>query len=103
MATPETVQQPMAMDQGPQRELSNTEFDRLFFEYAGLIERAANNITRNPDDAGDVLQSIFLRLIASGIPDEMRQNPRGYLHRCGVNEALNLLRWRKNQRLVHPP
>lgn len=90
------------MDQAPQT-AANSEFDRLFFEHAGLVERAATNITRNPDDASDVLQSIFLRLVAKGIPDELRQNPRAYLHRSAVNEALNLLRWRKNQKLVRPP
>src|SRR5438876_661646 len=97
------LSQKFHMDQGPQRKSSDTEFDSLFFEHAGLIERAATNITRNTADAADVLQSIFLRLVVTGVPRELRENPRAYLHRCAVNEALNLLRWRKNQRLVQPP
>ena len=62
--------------------------------------RTAYAITGNRQDAEDVLQSIFVRLLQRGISPELRQPAARYLHRAAVNLSLNVLRARKRQRLV---
>ena len=44
------------------------EIEKLFREHCQLIYRTAYGITRDYGDADDVLQSIFLKLLRSGLP-----------------------------------
>jgi RNA polymerase sigma-70 factor, ECF subfamily len=69
--------------------------DRLFREHCGLVYRAAFRITGNAEDAEDVLQTLFLRLLRSERTFDAQANPRGYLHRAAVNIALDIVRLRK--------
>src|SRR5713101_1341570 len=48
-------------------------------------------------DAEDVVQNVFLHLLEKGFPDEVTRNPKGFLHRCTVNEAISLVRARKRE------
>jgi RNA polymerase sigma-70 factor (ECF subfamily) len=57
-------------------------------------------VTGNRQDAEDVLQTIFLRLIRRESPPALTQNPKGYLYRAAVNESLNVIRTRKRQELT---
>jgi len=41
-----------------------------------LVYRTACVITRSPQDAEDVLQTIFLRLMRRSVPPDIRKNPR---------------------------
>lgn len=73
--------------------------ERLFADHKELVFRAAYRVTGNSSDAEDVLQTVFLRLLRSQQPPEIRYL-RAYLHRAAVNAALDLLRARKdNQNL----
>ena len=73
--------------------------ERVFTDHKELVFRAAYRITGNSSDAEDVLQTVFLRLLRSQQPPEIR-HLRAYLHRAAVNAALDLLRARKdNQNL----
>src|SRR5215813_12844579 len=68
------------------------EFDRLFREHYQLVYRTAYGVTGSPEDAEDVLQTIFLRLIGRDVPPDLQRNPRAYLYRSAVNLSLNTVR-----------
>jgi RNA polymerase sigma-70 factor (ECF subfamily) len=77
-----------------------SEFEQLFLEHCQMVHRAAYAITGHRQDAEDVLQSIFVKLLQRGLTPEVRQHPARYLHRAAVNLSLNVLRNRKRRRLV---
>ena len=74
--------------------------DQLFREHHGFVYRTAYSVTGTRHDAEDVLQTIFLRLLRRGLPDDFRKNPKGYLHRAAVNASLNVVRARRRQRVT---
>jgi RNA polymerase sigma-70 factor (ECF subfamily) len=76
------------------------ELEELFLEHSQLIYRTAYAITAQRQDAEDVLQSIFVRLLQRGLTPDIRQHPARYLHRAAVNLSLNVLRTRKRRKLV---
>ena len=76
------------------------ELEQMFRDHYPMLYRTALSILDNPSDADDVPQTIFLRLLRSGIPPEMSRNPGGYLYRAAVNTSLNVVRTRKRQRLT---
>jgi RNA polymerase sigma-70 factor (ECF subfamily) len=71
------------------------EFDDLFREHYALVYRSAFSVVFNAEDAEDVVQTVFLRILRNGLPDGVR-NPKGYLYRAAVNEALNIVRSRRH-------
>jgi RNA polymerase sigma-70 factor, ECF subfamily len=73
-------------------------FDALVNRYERRIFRLAINITRNREDAEDVLQDAFLKCFQHF--DEFRGDSRFYswLVRIAVNEALMKLRKRRSDR-----
>ena len=75
-------------------ELWRRHADRLLLYAASLLsDRAA---------AEDVLQNVFVRLLAAGLPEEL-DSDRGYLFRAVRNESLNALRSRRTaQRMATP-
>jgi RNA polymerase sigma factor (sigma-70 family) len=74
-------------------------FERLFREHHAFVYRTAYSVTGTRHDAEDVLQTIFLRLLRRGLPGDVRENPKAYLHRAAINVSLNIVRARKRQ---HP-
>jgi RNA polymerase sigma-70 factor (ECF subfamily) len=77
-----------------------SQFEELFQEHHRLIYRTAFTVTGSRQDAEDVLQTVFLRLLRRGFPPDFDRNPRGYLYRAAVNLSLNTVRTRKRLRLV---
>jgi RNA polymerase sigma-70 factor (ECF subfamily) len=75
------------------------EFEELYRAHCQLVYRTAYAITGNRQDAEDVLQSIFVKLLQRDFSAELRDNPRAYLHRAAVNLSLNVLRSRRRRRL----
>ena len=73
--------------------------EEIFREYYQLIYRTARVVTGNPDDAQDVLQTIFLRLQRKGIPLNFKE-PKAYFYRAAVRTSLNLLRSRRRHILT---
>jgi RNA polymerase sigma-70 factor (ECF subfamily) len=71
------------------------EFENIFREHSGLVFETACSITGKGEDAEDVVQTIFLRLLRRGIPSEFQKNPRAYLYRAAINQALNIVRTRR--------
>ena len=73
------------------------DFDEIFRQHYQLIYRTAFGVTGRSEDAEDVLQTIFLRLLGRVIPPDLTKNPRAYLYRAAVNVSLNTIRARQRQ------
>lgn len=70
------------------------DFERIFNENHALVYRVAYRITGNSEDAEDVLQTLFLRLLHREVLPDMERNPKAYLHRAAVNIALDVIKYR---------
>jgi RNA polymerase sigma-70 factor (ECF subfamily) len=75
------------------------EFEEVFREHSQFVYRSAYSVTGNRQDAEDVVQNIFVKLLERRLPSALINHPRGYLYRAAVNQALNTVRSRKRQRL----
>jgi RNA polymerase sigma-70 factor (ECF subfamily) len=91
----------MSIASVPRGEILTQEFEEIFQEHYHFVFRTAYSVTGSRQDAEDVLQTIFLRLLRAEIPENLRNNPRAYLYRAAVNASLNLVRSRRNQRLAN--
>jgi RNA polymerase sigma-70 factor (ECF subfamily) len=73
-------------------------FAELYERHYEAVFRAALRVTGNPADAEDVLQTVFLRVLARGGDVEAAPlAPAAYFRRAAVNAAVDLLR----RRAVH--
>jgi RNA polymerase sigma-70 factor (ECF subfamily) len=73
------------------------DLDRIFRDYYRLVYRTAYGVTGNAEDAEDILQTIFARLIGREVPPALEKNPRAYLYRAAVNLSLNTIRARRRR------
>ena len=79
----------------PQRMTSTTPlagFAGLYERHYETVFRTALRVTGNPADAEDVLQTVFLRVLARGGDDAL---PAAYFKRAAVNAAVDVLRRRE--------
>ena len=76
--------------------LSN-DFEQIFRDHYQLVYRTAYGVTGNSEDAEDILQTIFLRLLRRETPPNLAENTRAYLYRAAVNLSLNRLQQRQRQ------
>jgi RNA polymerase sigma-70 factor (ECF subfamily) len=72
-------------------------FAELYECHYHAVFRAALRVTGNPADAEDVLQTVFLRVLAQDRDAEAAPPPPAYFRRAAVNAAVDLLR----RRAVH--
>jgi RNA polymerase sigma-70 factor, ECF subfamily len=72
-------------------------FAELYTRHYQAVFRAALRVTGNPADAEDVLQTVFMRVLALGGDTESAPLPAAYFRRAAVNAAVDLLR----RRTVH--
>ena len=73
-------------------------FAELYERHYEAVFRAALRVTGNPADAEDVLQTVFLRIIARGAQGgdvEGVALPAAYFRRAAVNAAVDVLRRRE--------
>jgi RNA polymerase sigma-70 factor (ECF subfamily) len=75
-------------------------FEEIFREHYRMAYRTAYGVIGNSEDADDVAQTIFLRLLHREFPNDLVKNPRAYLYRAAVNESLNFIRARKRRILT---
>ena len=87
----------MAPDAGQAPE----ELEAVFREYAPMIYRTARMVTGSAEDAEDVVQTVFLRLLRGEFTAKLQGNPRGYLHQAAVNMSLDVLRRRRRRTFIH--
>jgi RNA polymerase sigma-70 factor (ECF subfamily) len=71
------------------------QFEELYRLHAEFIYRTAYGVTGRREDAEDVLQTVFLRLLRRDLPPGGADNLRGYLYRAAVNLSLDALRRRR--------
>jgi RNA polymerase sigma-70 factor, ECF subfamily len=76
------------------------ELERIFREHHAMVFRAAYRVTGNADDAEDVLQTVFLRMVKREPDAQPVENMASFLHRAAVNAALDLVRARQNIRSI---
>jgi RNA polymerase sigma-70 factor (ECF subfamily) len=69
-------------------------FEAIFQEHYDLVYRTAYSVTRKPEDAEDVAQTVFLRFLRLGVAPDLTKNPKGYFYRAAVNASLRLIRSR---------
>lgn len=84
-----------------QAETRSLDFAEIYREYSPLIYRTARAVTGNAEDAEDVLQAIFLKLIRSEYAGQLKKNPKAYLYRAAVNLSLDVLRARSRCTFTH--
>lgn len=86
-------------------------FAELYERHYEAVFRAALRVTGNPADAEDVLQTVFLRVMAQGGDLGDVALPAAYFRRAAVNAAVDVLRRRElraesvyeNHAAVQPP
>jgi len=66
----------------------------LYERHYEAVFRAALRVTGNPADAEDVLQTVFLRVLARGDGGDVEM-PAAYFRRAAVNAAVDVLRRRE--------
>ena len=81
-------------------EVLEHEFEELAREHYQMAYHTAYAVLGRAEDAEDVAQTVFLRLLHQGTSREAKRNPRAYIYRAAVNESLNLIRSRKKQILT---
>lgn len=69
-------------------------FDELFNAHHKKVFLAAYRVTGNIQDAEDVLQAVFLRLLKRSEQPDYRDSSSAYLCRAAINGSLDLLRSR---------
>jgi RNA polymerase sigma-70 factor (ECF subfamily) len=67
----------------------------LYERHYEAVFRAALRVTGNPADAEDVLQTVFVRVLARGGDVEEVALPAAYFRRAAVNAAVDVLRRRE--------
>ena len=70
------------------------DIDALFNAHHQQVFRAAYRVTGSLQDAEDILQSVFLRLLADRESAALGENPAAYLCRTAINASIDLLRAR---------
>jgi RNA polymerase sigma-70 factor (ECF subfamily) len=73
------------------------EIEAIFKTHSRMVYRTAYGVTGSHDDAEDVLQAVFLKLIRQ-LPPDLGNNPQAYLYRAAVNSSLNIIRGRRRRR-----
>jgi RNA polymerase sigma-70 factor (ECF subfamily) len=72
-------------------------FEALFQEHYVLVYRTAYGVTGRVEDAEDVVQTVFLRLLQRERPRDFFRNPKGYLYRAAVNQSLTIVETRRRR------
>ena len=77
------------------REPDGQDFEAIFRQLSPMVYRTARALTGRPEEAEDIVQAIFLKLIERELPVVFRKDPRAYLYRAAVNMSLDILRSRR--------
>ena len=77
-----------------------TALERVFREHAPMVCRTARAITGSPEEAEDIVQTVFLRLLRGDYTENLQANPKAYLYRAAVNLSLDALRARRRRALI---
>src|SRR5688572_33372399 len=75
------------------------DLEDVFRQHAALVYRTARALTGSSEEAEDIVQTVFLRLLR-GDAGALRKNPKGYLYRAAVNLSLDVLRARRRRPFI---
>lgn len=70
------------------------ELGQIFRDHHKQVLNAAYRVTGNAQDAEDVLQTVFMRLVRREGGSPLSDSPGSYLHRAAINAALDIVRSR---------
>lgn len=70
------------------------EFERLYEENHQLVYSAAYRVLGSTEDAEDVTQHVFTKLILQHFSPGKPKNLKAYLYRTAIHTALCVVRWR---------
>src|SRR5437899_12050638 len=80
---------------------------KLILPYAAGLYRGALRLTRNPADAEDVRQEVFLKVMGrleqfsgKGTRDETRDGLHAWVSRIGANTSIDVLRKRRDGKIL---
>lgn len=78
--------------------MSGDELKRYIELYRSSVTNAALFIVKNPDDAEDIMQDVFLKLYTYTGVFKNDEHVKAWLLRCAINGGLNLIKsnWYKN-------
>ncbi|HEX9732175.1 MAG TPA: sigma-70 family RNA polymerase sigma factor [Thermoanaerobaculia bacterium] len=79
---------------------SPSDLEGIFQRHHSQVFATAYRMTGSAQDAEDVLQTVFLRLLRRRAELDLSPSPVSYLHRAAVNAALDLMRARSRARQV---
>jgi RNA polymerase sigma-70 factor (ECF subfamily) len=74
------------------------ELEELFEKQHRLVYRTAYSLTGSVQDAEDVLQTVFLRLLAREVPPDLSRDPEPYLYRAAFNLSMDVIRARQRSK-----
>jgi RNA polymerase sigma-70 factor (ECF subfamily) len=78
-----------------------SELEAIFRGHAPMVYRTARAVTGSPEDAEDIVQTIFLRLTRGEYATKAASSPKAYLYRAAVNLSLDVLRARQRRTFTH--
>ena len=84
----------LAEPSNPSNPVPSGNLERIFRDHHHQVFAAAFRVTGSAQDAEDVLQTVFLRLLRRQDSLDLSPSPGSYLHRAAVNASLDLLRAR---------
>src|SRR5262245_45351379 len=73
------------------------DFERIYREHAPLVYRTAWGVLGSREDAEDVLQTVFLKLLRRELPPDLEKNPKAYLYTAAVTGSLDVLKARRRR------
>jgi RNA polymerase sigma-70 factor (ECF subfamily) len=79
---------------------SAEDLETFFRDHYQLVYRTAYSVTGRQEDAEDIVQTVFLKLLHREDPLNLGTNPNGYLYRAALNLALDTIRKRKRHVLI---
>lgn len=80
--------------------ISLEQFDYVYNEYAKELFTVAYGYTRNKDDAINIMQTAYVRLLDSNKKFESNEHIKYFLIRVTINESLDYLKNSYNKRVV---
>jgi len=83
------------------REPDAHDFEAIFRDLSPMVYRTARALIGRPEEAEDIVQAIFLKLIERELPVVFHKDPRAYLYRAAVNMSLDVLRSRRRFTFTH--
>jgi RNA polymerase sigma-70 factor, ECF subfamily len=72
-------------------------FEQIYRDYAPLVYRTAWGVLGSREEAEDVLQTVFLKLLRRESAPDFQKNPKAYLYKAAVNASLDTLKARRRR------